>query len=563
MKKLIYLFGLVLLTGMYPTRLSAVLSLRGQPSGEEIEVWSTPGFSDLTARLVEEYNETGPEIRINPANSIIPENGSIPAEPGVLVITGKSFLVSSQVLPGWKMVIGRDIVVTVTHSSNPVWKEIEIAGLSPGEVALLLSGDRKNTWKSVLGSGPDKAANGWIVNNPEVISMVADFLPADQEKLYLNEVGDIENFLYELALDRFAIGFCRLSDIYQPGLKEVPDFLSFIPVDQDGDNLIEGFEDIYNSPAEIARAAWIGKYPRTLFSNIYAVSDRVPVDGGQQAFLEWILTGGQEYLANAGYSGLVSGEQFSKLSALHRETPVMAGLQDRPVRIGIILIVSGIGIFVIFLVYLFVRLFIPDDGIKEEITRSGIPGFGENTVLAPGGLFYDISHTWTFMEKDGLVRTGIDDFLQHVTGPLTRIILKPIGEKINRGETFLSIVQYGKKLDLKSPVSGTIMECNTKLLHNTELLNRDPYLEGWIYLVEPVNWLGELRSFQMSVSYREWLKNEFNRLRDFLSLRISHDNARHLQLVLQEGGELKDGFMEWFGPEFWEEFQVRFINTSR
>jgi len=40
----------------------------------------------------------------------------------------------------------------------------------------------------------------------------------------------------------------------------------------------------------------------------------------------------------------------------------------------------------------------------------------ENSILAPGGLFYDKTHTWAFMEENGQVKIGINDFLQHVTG---------------------------------------------------------------------------------------------------------------------------------------------------
>ena len=60
------------------------------------------------------------------------------------------------------------------------------------------------------------------------------------------------------------------------------------------------------------------------------------------------------------------------------------------------------------------------------------------------------------MEQDGMIRLGIDDFLQHVTGTITRIMMKEPGEIVRRGEKILTLTKFGKQLSLYSPVSGTI-----------------------------------------------------------------------------------------------------------
>ena len=56
-----------------------------------------------------------------------------------------------------------------------------------------------------------------------------------------------------------------------------------------------------------------------------------------------------------------------------------------------------------------------------------------------------------------MVRIGIDDFIQHITGPLTKVKMKNPGEKVKKGEPILSIIQNGKLLNINSPVSGTII----------------------------------------------------------------------------------------------------------
>ena len=167
------------------------------------------------------------------------------------------------------------------------------------------------------------------------------------------------------------------------------------------------------------------------------------------------------------------------------------------------------------------------------------------------------------MEKDGNVRIGIDDFLQHVTGPITRINMKNPGDSIKKGEPFLTLIQQGKHLNIQSPVSGIVREQNKGLVANSSIINTAPFSEGWVYVVEPANWLKEIQAFAMGDKYRNWLKTEFSRLKDFLTSGIKSLGIVEPTPILQDGGELRDGILESFGPEVWEEFQTGFINLSR
>jgi hypothetical protein len=67
----------------------------------------------------------------------------------------------------------------------------------------------------------------------------------------------------------------------------------------------------------------------------------------------------------------------------------------------------------------------------------------------------------------------------------------------------------------------------------------------------------------MANKYRIWLNAEFTRLKDFLATAIKKDMPQFAPLVLQDGGALKDEVLSDLGPEIWEEFQTRFIDTSR
>ena len=163
------------------------------------------------------------------------------------------------------------------------------------------------------------------------------------------------------------------------------------------------------------------------------------------------------------------------------------------------------------------------------------------------------------MEKDGFVRIGIDDFLSQVTGTLTNIKLKEPGERIKKGDPVFSIIQHGKQLDIQSPVTGTIIKSNAKLFSDTSLINQDPYAEGWVYEIEPLNWLSEIGSFMMGLEYTEWITKEFVRLKDFMANCCRNKEHNLPIMVMQDGGELRNNPLQDAGPLTWEEFQTKFI----
>ena len=65
-----------------------------------------------------------------------------------------------------------------------------------------------------------------------------------------------------------------------------------------------------------------------------------------------------------------------------------------------------------------------------------------------------------------------------------------------------------------------------------------------------------------AAKYTEQVREEFGRIRDFLATATGSGNVRMAPVVLQDGGELKEGLLEEFGPEVWEEFQIRFMNRD-
>lgn len=186
--------------------------------------------------------------------------------------------------------------------------------------------------------------------------------------------------------------------------------------------------------------------------------------------------------------------------------------------------------------------------------------FDEQTVRIPKGIYFDKTHTWAFMNRNGKVEVGINDFLQNITGTPSRIEMKKTGDTVRKGDHLLTIVQDGKRLNIYSPVSGTVNAFNENLLNQPSLLNSAPYAEGWVYHIEPVNWFRETQFMLMADQTANWMKKEFSRLKDFLANAYP---VNELAPVMQDGGALKVHVLENAGPEVWEEFQTNFIDTIK
>jgi glycine cleavage system H protein len=178
----------------------------------------------------------------------------------------------------------------------------------------------------------------------------------------------------------------------------------------------------------------------------------------------------------------------------------------------------------------------------------------------PQGLFYSKNHTWTHLERSGNAKVGLDDFLLHITGEVKLVNLKNPGEFINMGDLLAEIEQEGKILKIYSPLSGKIVDANQMLNESPGILNRDPYLTGWIYEVKPSKWIAETSSYYLSEEAIVWTKNELERFKDFMASSVKKYSHGTSMLILQDGGELYDRPLSELPNEVWQDFQKSFLN---
>ncbi len=533
--------------------------IKNENAPQAIGIGCTADLLELTNEWANGYMNQYPDAKIGV--NLIEEPSALSGSENYLAFMPEKDIKG---VPTWKMAVGREVVVPVTNAANPFAGEMKTRGITQDNLKMILAGKPGTSWGAILGTSNIKPVPVYLINDPAVIGIVKEFLQTGDLPASITLVEGYDHLMGLIENDRYAIAICSLSGIMEPGAKTFVSPAMILPIDRNNNGTLDHMENIYSDLQSFERGVWIGKYPGELTSDIYAVSPTRPVDRSQIGFITWILTSGQGSLVNNGFNTLVYSEVQSKLeqfSGIEETAPAASQAVSIP------RLILFIGAVVLMLVVLATALF--GFGRRKGITMAEGPEladetFGERTVAAPAGLFYDMSHTWAFMEKDGYVKVGIDDFLQHITGPITRVEMRKPGDTVKKGEAFLTLIQKGKKLVLYAPVSGTILETNKSLTGgNTTLLNESPYGEGWIYRLEPASWLQEIPLLSMAGKYTRWLNGEFTRLKDFLASSLQSHKLDYAQVVLQDGGEMKNNLLEDFGPEVWEDFQSKFIDANK
>ena len=119
----------------------------------------------------------------------------------------------------------------------------------------------------------------------------------------------------------------------------------------------------------------------------------------------------------------------------------------------------------------------------------------------PSDLKYTKDHEWVKIENDILV-IGITDFAQGELGDIVYVEVETLNENLNSEEVFGTVEAVKTVSDLFMPISGEIIEYNDNLIENPELINSDPYNQGWIIKVKP----SELKEVDSLINFDEYKK---------------------------------------------------------
>lgn len=102
----------------------------------------------------------------------------------------------------------------------------------------------------------------------------------------------------------------------------------------------------------------------------------------------------------------------------------------------------------------------------------------------PADLRYTSDHEWVRTEGDGRVRIGITAFAQNALGDVVYVSLPAVGDEVTAGDACGEVESTKSVSDIYAPLAGKVTATNDALDGSPELINSDPYGEGWMFELE-------------------------------------------------------------------------------
>lgn len=127
-------------------------------------------------------------------------------------------------------------------------------------------------------------------------------------------------------------------------------------------------------------------------------------------------------------------------------------------------------------------------------------------MMNPVDLKYSKEHEWLKV-KGNIITLGITDHAQDSLGDIVFVELPEEGDTVAASKVYGTVESVKAASDLTSPVSGKVIEINQAVLDSPDLVNRDPYGEGWLIKVE-VGELSNLESMLSAAEYEAFLTEE-------------------------------------------------------
>jgi glycine cleavage system H lipoate-binding protein len=151
----------------------------------------------------------------------------------------------------------------------------------------------------------------------------------------------------------------------------------------------------------------------------------------------------------------------------------------------------------------------------------------------PQNLHYHQGHSWVEQQGPNTVRIGVDDFAQKLIGPMDHIDLPRVGAYLEQGEKGWRMRSNSIAINILSPVAGEVVAVNEKALHDPQLVNQDPYGDGWLLNVRVSKMKSSLTNLLSGKLAAAWMKENI----EVLNLKMSENAAPAAQNDQMPGNE--------------------------
>lgn len=119
--------------------------------------------------------------------------------------------------------------------------------------------------------------------------------------------------------------------------------------------------------------------------------------------------------------------------------------------------------------------------------------------------FYNSDGVWAKADGQRIV-LGMSDYLQQRSGDVAFVKVLEAGKPVTAGEPFADVETIKADVELNSPVTGTVLEINPAMDFEAELINQDPYGEGWMVVIAAADWAADQAALLSAQAYFEHMK---------------------------------------------------------
>lgn len=157
------------------------------------------------------------------------------------------------------------------------------------------------------------------------------------------------------------------------------------------------------------------------------------------------------------------------------------------------------------------------DQFFEDVWTPKTPGSAVEMLTVKGfdvpvNHYFHNGHTWARIESGGYIRIGLDDFALKLLGKADALDLPLMGKELDQGTVGWGLKRKHNLADVLSPVDGVIVEVNAKVRENPEVANREPYGDGWLFMVRTPSIKKTLNPLMPDKAGLEWMGAEVSAL---------------------------------------------------
>jgi glycine cleavage system H protein len=174
-----------------------------------------------------------------------------------------------------------------------------------------------------------------------------------------------------------------------------------------------------------------------------------------------------------------------------------------------------------------------------------------NGFKVPDNVRYHPGHSWALSESPNLVRVGMDDFAGKLAGKIESITLPQRGQWLRQGQKIVTLHRDGQKVEMVSPIEGSVSDVNDALAQNPQLARQDPYGDGWLVTVQAPDAKTNFRNLLGGMLAKSWMEEAALRLQKRVPIMAG--------ALMQDGGEAVDDLTEHLPDAEWAQITREFF----